>query len=55
MNCYFNDITKLDHVESILEPLFLFSIVWSIGCTTDYEGHLKFNTFLRAKMNENKV
>jgi len=48
MNCYLDafketEIKKvsteeLDHLQAILEPLFMFSLVWSIGCTSDYDG-----------------
>lgn len=34
----------------ILEPLFLFALVWSIGCTTNLEGRELFNRKLREMM-----
>ena len=65
LNCYFDDYKEteikkisseeLDHLQAVLEPLFMFAVVWSIGCTTDYEGRPKFNTFLRATMSEAKA
>ena len=36
-----NQETKLQWIDSI----FLFSMVWSGGCTTDAEGRQKFNAF----------
>ncbi|XP_071816044.1 dynein axonemal heavy chain 12-like isoform X3 [Apostichopus japonicus] len=30
---------------------FLFSLVWSVGCTTDNKGRVKFDTFLRDVLN----
>ena len=38
----------VDLLESLLEPFFLFSLVWSVGCTVDYDGRKKFDNFLRT-------
>jgi len=37
-----------------MEPYFLFSLVWSIGCTTDGEGRNKFDKFFRNLLKEKK-
>ncbi|KAJ3087451.1 Dynein heavy chain 1, axonemal [Quaeritorhiza haematococci] len=37
-----------------LEPLFLFSMIWSIGATSDNEGRRKFDVWLRQKMSTRK-
>jgi len=34
----------------MLEPLFIFSIIWSIGCTTTPEGRAKFSDSIRILM-----
>jgi dynein heavy chain len=41
---------EIDQFEQILEPLFIFSLVWSVGCTVDYDGRKNFNVFLRDLM-----
>jgi len=33
----------IEEIESQIEPLFLFALTWSIGCTTNLEGRIKFN------------
>jgi len=60
MDCYFEPYKEteykkvsaedLDNLESNLEPLFIFSLVWSVGCTVDLEGRRKFNHYLRDQM-----
>jgi dynein heavy chain, axonemal len=37
---------EIENLISMLEPLFVFSLIWSFGCTTDYEVILKFLTFI---------
>jgi dynein heavy chain len=34
----------------MLEPLFIFSVIWSIGCTTTPEGRSKFSDSVRQLM-----
>ena len=43
----------LKQLEQSWEPLFYFSLIWSIGCTTDPDGRHKFDTWLREQMVEN--
>lgn len=57
LDCYFADyydneakaITKeeIDEFEDNIEGLFCYAIVWSYGCTTDFEGRKKFDTRIR--------
>ena len=39
-----------ERIELLLEPWFIFSLIWSIGATTDDEGRTKFSNFLRELM-----
>jgi dynein heavy chain, axonemal len=53
MNCFFANYVEtevkkvqpeeIDSLESMLENYLLFSLVWSICCTVDYEGREKFS------------
>jgi dynein heavy chain len=43
---------EIEHLESILEPLFVFAVAWSFGCTTDLEGRTKFDRKLRTMMKD---
>ncbi|KAJ1569497.1 Dynein heavy chain 1, axonemal [Cladochytrium tenue] len=43
---------KLNSFAEVLEPLFIFSLIWSAGVTTDIEGRKKFDFWLREKMKE---
>lgn len=54
-NCFFvpyieTEINKvmpeqIEQLEKNLEGLFIYSATWSIGCTTDYDGRVKFSQF----------
>jgi dynein heavy chain len=33
--------------DEVIECSFIFSLIWSLGVTVDYEGQMKFSTFLR--------
>lgn len=39
---------ELAALRAHLEPLFLWSLVWSVGATTDKAGRLRFDAFLRT-------
>lgn len=53
LDCYFADyyeseLTKItpemvEEFEPSVEPLFVFALTWSIGCTTNLEGREKFS------------
>ena len=34
-------------LEKSIEALFIFTLVWSIGCTGDYDSRIKFDTYIR--------
>ena len=40
----------LAHVEF----LFLFSLVWSVGATTDFDGRTQFSQFLKEELSKHK-
>ena len=42
-------------LNQLYEPWFMFSLIWSIGATTDEEGRKKFSDYLREKMKENQA
>ena len=31
----------------MLDHLFVFAVIWSLCCTTDYNGRLKYNVLVR--------
>ena len=41
---------QIEELEAILEPLFVFSVIWSIGCTTTPEGRAAFSDNIRSLM-----
>ena len=43
---------EIDTLEKMLEGYFIWGCVWSICCTTNYEGRKKLNTFFRSKFND---
>lgn len=40
---------EVENFESIFEGIFLFALIWSVGCTVDADGRARFNSFLREK------
>lgn len=38
---------ELDHLEQVIDKIFQWGLIWSIGCTTDLAGREKFNIFFR--------
>lgn len=56
LDCYIVDYTDtetkkvtnedIDTLDQCLESLFLFSLVWSLGATGDYESRERFNAAL---------
>ncbi|KXS21750.1 hypothetical protein M427DRAFT_107149 [Gonapodya prolifera JEL478] len=39
---------KAASFENFIEPFFLFSLIWSVGATSDSEGRTRFDTWLRG-------
>ncbi|KAL4429885.1 hypothetical protein ABPG74_022908 [Tetrahymena malaccensis] len=64
LNCFLvnyvdTDFKKIpaEEIEKLLEHLeqiFIFSLIWSIGCTITYEGRVKFDKYLRGLMKQNQ-
>ncbi|XP_041945152.1 dynein heavy chain 1, axonemal isoform X2 [Alosa sapidissima] len=46
---------KLSRLSELIEPWFVFSLVWSVGATGDAASWLKFSVWLRDKMAEEKI
>jgi dynein heavy chain len=36
--------------QNVLEPYFIFSLIWSIGATSDGDGRKKFNSWLKGQL-----
>jgi len=43
-------VEEIEDLENMLEPLFVFACVWSLGCTTTPDGRLKFNQKIKELM-----
>ena len=62
LDCYFADYIEneirrvspeeVEEMEAMLEPLFIFCVTWSIGCTSNLEGRQKFDKHLKELMGE---
>lgn len=46
---------KLSHIPELIEPWFIFSLIWSVGATGDYTSRLNFSKWLRVKMMIEKI
>ena len=46
---------KIDGVPHLLEPWFIFSLIWSVGATCDGDGRKAFSNFLRKKIEKEEV
>jgi dynein heavy chain len=61
LDCYYADYIEteikkvtaedIEDLEHSIEPLFVFALTWSIGCTTNLEGREKFSTKFRTLIN----
>uniref|UniRef100_A0A8C7UPX5 Dynein axonemal heavy chain 1 n=1 Tax=Oncorhynchus mykiss TaxID=8022 RepID=A0A8C7UPX5_ONCMY len=58
LDCFFQPFIhreKLDRLKELIEPWFIFSLVWSVGATGDAPSCQRFSAWLRTKMAEEKV
>ncbi|KAK7127569.1 hypothetical protein R3I93_020220 [Phoxinus phoxinus] len=46
---------KLSRLQELIEPWFIFALVWSVGATGDADSCQRFSAWLRGKMTEEKV
>ena len=42
-------------VKKHIEPMFIFSLIWSVGATTDKAGRQKFNQYLRLLLHQSNI
>lgn len=40
----------MDKLPELVEPWFIFSLIWSVGATIDNDGRKKYSDWLREKM-----
>ena len=41
---------KLSRIPELIEPWFIFSLIWSVGATGDSTSRISFSHWLRVKM-----
>ncbi|XP_070580015.1 dynein axonemal heavy chain 1-like isoform X2 [Ptychodera flava] len=46
---------RLNRIGELIEPWFIFSLVWTVGATVNVDGRNKFSAWLREKMNKEGV
>jgi len=46
---------KTARVGELIEPWFIFALIWSVGATGDSQGRMAFSLWLREKMAKEKV
>ncbi|XP_067102135.1 dynein axonemal heavy chain 1 [Osmerus mordax] len=46
---------KLERLNELIEPWFIFSLIWSVGATGDAPSCQRFSAWLRGKMAEEKI
>lgn len=46
---------KLSRIPELIEPWFIFALVWSVGATSDNQSRLAFSQWLRIKMDMGNV
>ena len=47
--------TDSSSFQTCLKPFFIFSLIWSVGVTSDNDGRSKFSFWLRSYMNQLKI
>lgn len=46
---------RLARLAELIEPWFIFSLVWSVGTTGDHESQIKFSNWMRETMKQEGV
>ncbi|NXD64149.1 DYH1 protein, partial [Eolophus roseicapillus] len=46
---------KTAHIKELIEPWFIFALIWSVGATGDSQGYTAFSLWLREKMAKEKI
>ncbi|NWW95122.1 DYH1 protein, partial [Rhynochetos jubatus] len=46
---------KSARIRELIEPWFIFALIWSVGATGDSEGRVAFSLWLREKMAKEKI
>ncbi len=46
---------QLDRIVELIEPWFIFALIWTVGGTVDTNGRHKFSDWLRDKMKKEEV
>ncbi|XP_053933024.1 dynein axonemal heavy chain 1 [Cuculus canorus] len=46
---------KSAHIKELIEPWFIFALIWSVGATGDSQGRMAFSLWLREKMAKEKI
>ncbi|XP_071611851.1 dynein axonemal heavy chain 1 [Heliangelus exortis] len=46
---------KLDRIGELIEPWFMFALIWSVGATGDTQDRWAFSNWLREKMAKEKI
>uniref|UniRef100_A0A8B9M6P2 Dynein axonemal heavy chain 1 n=1 Tax=Accipiter nisus TaxID=211598 RepID=A0A8B9M6P2_9AVES len=46
---------KTAHIRELIEPWFIFALIWSVGATGDSQGRMAFSLWLREKMAKEKI
>ena len=45
----------LDKLPSLIEPWFIFALIWSVGATCDNDGRVKFSDWMRQRIVSEKL
>jgi dynein heavy chain len=45
----------IDNLELLIQDLFVYALIWGIGATSTYDGRIKFDKWLREKLQKEDV
>lgn len=49
------DPAEIDDLDTMINELSAYALIWSIGCTTNNDGRKRMDAFLRNKFKENEI